>query len=227
MSRIDTNLALPVFHDRVPVRGAAGDFLGQLQAREASGAEARDGLPLPTDRPAAMPQQQRAADHAGPAAELYTLGALPLHHLSYRALPQAAAGDAAASASLAIDALSASYAPAAPAVAAIVTAGAPAQAADAGASLPVRSTFASRGDEDGATASATAEARERMAADWLRKLRRYEVPGGIELVLRDYDRAGGDPLPALLDYCRRQDIALVRIVLNGHVVWSRNQPGQG
>lgn len=228
MSRIETSLALPVFHDRVPVRGTAGDFLGRLQVTEAPGIEARDGQPLPTDRPAVKPQQQRAADRVGPTAELYALAALPLHHLSYRALHQAAAGDAAAQTGAAAVASASPDEPAAIVAAVAETADAPARTADADASLPVRPSIASSGDEDGATASATAEARERLAADWLRRLRRYEVPGGVELVLRDYEGAhGGDPLPALLDYCRHQEIPVVRIVLNGHVVWSRNQPGQG
>lgn len=224
MSRIETSLALPVFHDRVPVRGAPGGFLGQLQAPEAKGAETRDGLPLLPDCPATMLQEQCAADHPGPAADLYALAALSLHHLSYRIPPPAPVGTPAAEAGPAC--VFSSYEPAAPAVV-VVTAGASVRATDAGGSVPVRSTHAQSGDEASTDSSATAEARERLAASWLRKLRCYEVPGGVELVLRDYESvSGGDLLPALLDYCRRQDIVLVRIVLNGHVVWSHNQPGQ-
>jgi hypothetical protein len=225
MSRIETSLALPVFHDRVPVRGATGNFLGQLQATEALYADARDGLPLPADRPATMPQVQYAANRPGPAAELYGLAALPLHHLSYRALPPTSAGEATAAVSLASS--SSRGEPAASAVTA-VTVGGSARTADMDATLPVRSSHMQNSDEDSTVSSARAEVRERLAADWLRKLRRYDVPGGVELVLRDYEGAsGGDPLPTLLDYCRRQDIHLVRVVLNGHVVWPRNQSGQG
>lgn len=224
MSRVEPpRPPLPTLPERAAPRPQDGDFWARLQAAPAGSAPDASALAAPagdTDGPV----RERGREGR---EEVFAWSALAGHRLSYldpelASPPVAAPAPRFTAADAPVSALVSAAAPSPAGAGARMdapVAGMPLTLA-AGAPLP-----ASAGSE--VEPLSVSAPRVQVSAELLRRLHLLPVTGGVELVLRDYDQSlGPDPVPRLLDHCRDRGLDPLRIVLNGHIVWSRQPSGK-
>jgi hypothetical protein len=225
MNPIDANATLPTFHDRVPARGEKDAFMQLLQqpapanhrfgdTGERERAPADSGQLSVSESPAQRPGSM--------ATELYGFSSHPLHRLSYLASPESPptagsfshAGTTHLLAGLSV--LSHGGMTSAPDSAV----GADTDNRALAMTPPVRQMGEPEAEPDVSTPLGWESLPER----WLRKVRFLPGQEGVEAVLREEASPAPDLLvEKIVEHCRASGIKLARIVLNGQVVWARQE----